>query len=139
MRRANKTEFSPPTIGSVSLLVVFAVLCLTVFALLSLTTVRSNERMSIASAQAVLDYYAADSEAERILAEIRNGSVPDGVTTDGYIFTYDCPISQTQTLRSEVRYDGNDYIVDRRTSYVSGRKETDSSMNLWDGSDFEDQ
>ena len=55
-----KKKFSPPAVGGISLLVVFAVLCLTVFALLSLTTVQADVRLADASVQAVEDYYAAD-------------------------------------------------------------------------------
>ena len=49
----DKKRFSPPVVGGSSLLVIFAVLCLTVFALLSLSTVRADVRLSEASAQAV--------------------------------------------------------------------------------------
>ena len=37
-----KERFSPPAVGGVSLLVVFAVLCLTIFALLGLATVQAS-------------------------------------------------------------------------------------------------
>ena len=57
-----KSRFSPPAVGAVSLLVVFAVLCLTVFALLSLTTVQADVRLADAAAEAVTNYYAARSE-----------------------------------------------------------------------------
>ena len=62
-----KRKLSFPTVGGSSLLVIFAVLCLTVFALLTLSTVQANGRLSDRSAQAVLDYYQADTQAERIL------------------------------------------------------------------------
>ena len=65
MRKKPDSDFSPPAVGGVSLLVVFAVLCLTVFALLSLSTVRADARLSEASAQSVADYYAADCEAQK--------------------------------------------------------------------------
>ena len=52
MDERKQAELSPPPVGGASLLVVFAVLCLTVFALLSLSTVRANGRLSEASAQA---------------------------------------------------------------------------------------
>ena len=58
----------PPAVGGSSLLVIFAVLCLTVFALLGLATVQANSRLSDASAQTVSGYYAADCQAETILA-----------------------------------------------------------------------
>ena len=46
----------PPAVGGSSLLVIFAVLCLTVFALLGLATVQANSRLSDASAQTVFLY-----------------------------------------------------------------------------------
>ena len=63
-----RDHLSAPATGGISLLTVFAVLALTVFALLSLSTVRADERLSLASAQAVRDYYAADNGAQEILA-----------------------------------------------------------------------
>ena len=67
MAKKDKGSFAPPALGGISLLVVFAVLCLTVFALLSLSTVRADERLSDASAQAVKNYYAADCKAQELL------------------------------------------------------------------------
>ena len=66
MDNRKNQRFSPPAVGGASLLVVFAVLCLTVFALLSLTTVQADVRLADASVQAVADYYAADLEAQTI-------------------------------------------------------------------------
>ena len=68
-----KESFSPPAVGGISLLVVFAVLCLTIFGLLSLATVQADGRLADASAQAVTDYYAADCEAQAILARLLSG------------------------------------------------------------------
>ena len=73
------TKFSPPTVGGVSLLVVFAVLCLTVFALLGLTTVQADRRLADASIKAISDYYAADCEAQAVLARLRAGELREGV------------------------------------------------------------
>lgn len=94
-----------PTIGGVSVLVSFAVLCLTVFALLSLATVRADGRLGEASAQAVSDYYTADREAQAILARIRMGEHPEGVTFSGsgmLYADYVVPISDTQELQVSV-------------------------------------
>ncbi|MCI9606286.1 MAG: hypothetical protein HFF03_06390, partial [Oscillospiraceae bacterium] len=73
-----RDHLSAPATGGISLLTVFAVLALTVFALLSLSTVRADERLSLASAQAVRDYYAADNGAQEILARLRAGAVSMG-------------------------------------------------------------
>ena len=70
---------APPALGGSSLLVAFAVLALTVFALLSLSTVRADVRLADASAQAVTDYYAADCQAQEILARLRSGETVEGV------------------------------------------------------------
>ena len=60
----DEKRFSAPAVGGSSLLVIFAVLCLTVFALLGLSTVQADGRLSGASAEAVSAYYAADCRAE---------------------------------------------------------------------------
>ena len=92
-----------PMIGGCSLLVIFAVLCLTVFALLGFSTVQANKRLADISAQAVSDYYRADSQAEEILARLRTGEIPDGVTEKNHSYSFRCIISPTQALLVEVQ------------------------------------
>ena len=92
-----------PMIGGCSLLVIFAVLCLTVFALLGFSTVQANKRLADISAQAVSDYYRVDSQAEEILARLRTGEIPDGVTEKNHIYSFRCIISPTQALLVEVQ------------------------------------
>ncbi len=147
----NKWErFSPPAVGGISLLVVFAVLCLTVFALLALTTVQADKRLADASAQAVADYYAADCQAQEILARLRNGEIPEGVEILdrlGGHYTARCavPISDTQELQVEVELmeDGIEwadvdwrYQVVRWQAVPTGEWEGDESLDLWDGPMF---
>lgn len=127
-----KERFSPPTTGGISLLVVFAVLCLTVFALMSLSTVQADGRLADASLQAVEDYYAADCEAWRVLALLLAGEAPEGVTQDAGVYAYTCPISETQDLEVEVRLDGREYTI-LRWQAVSKHMEIESGgLELWD-------
>lgn len=138
-QRSARERFSPPAVGGISLLVVFAVLCLTVFALLALTTVQADVRLADASAQAVEDYYAADCRAQELLARVRNGETPEevelekenGVTS----VRYACPISDGQELQVEARvnWDGS-YCVLRWQAAATREWESDESLNLWDGS-----
>ena len=114
-----------------SLLIIFAVLCLTVFALLGLSTVQANRRLSDTSLQAVTDYYAADRQAEEILAQLRTGEMPEGVTQNGDILSYTCPISSTQALIVEVR--SGDWEILRWQAMPTGQWEADESLDLWDG------
>ncbi len=128
-----KESFSPPAVGGISLLVVFAVLCLTIFGLLSLATVRADGRLADASAQAVTDYYAADCEAQAILAQLLNGEVPSDVTAEGSVYSYTCPVSKTQNLEVEVSIEESGYTVLRWQAVPVGGGEEDGGLNLWDG------
>lgn len=142
MAKPSKDRFSsPPAIGGISLLVIFAVLSLTVFALLSLSTVLADRRLADASAQAVEDYYAADVRAQEILARIRNGEEPEEVSIqfdpfDSAVrYSYACPISETQELQVEVVIDetSGEYTIERWQAAPIGDWSPDDSMQLWDG------
>ena len=52
MDAKKQSRFSPPAVGGISLLVVFA--------LLSLATVQADRRLADSAVQGVADYYAAD-------------------------------------------------------------------------------
>lgn len=121
-----------PMIGGSSLLVIFAVLCLTVFALLGLSTVQANQRLAEISAKAVSDYYAADCRAEEILAQLRSGQVPGGVTKIGDIYSYQCTIAPSQALAVEVCREN--WTVLRWQTVSAIPWNADESLDLWDGS-----
>jgi hypothetical protein len=120
-------------VGASSLLTIFAVLCLTVFALLGLSTVQADGRLSERSAQAVTDYYDGDVQAERILACLRSGQTPEGVTRDGDVYSYSCPVSDTQQLQVEVRLNGEDYTVLKWQLVSVADWQPDQSVEVWDG------
>ena len=65
-----------PMVGGSSLLVIFAVLCLTVFAMLSLTQTQADRRLARNSWSAVTGYYRADCQAQEILSRLRAGERP---------------------------------------------------------------
>ena len=115
MRERESRRFSPPVVGGSSLLIIFAVLCLTVLAMLSLSTAQNNAKMSRASADSVTAYYAADTQAEEILARLRGGEMPDGVIAEtdggGTRYEYTVPISDTQVLSVTVYLEGTDWKV----------------------------
>lgn len=144
-----KERFSAPATGGISLLVVFAVLCLTVFALLSLATVQADLRLADASAQGVKDYYAADCQAQAILAWLRTGGEkPQDIPEDFSMSTaisdfpdhsetthcYACPISDTQELQVEVRFhsDGS-YTILRWQAGPIGEWAASDTVEIWDG------
>ncbi len=135
------SRVSVPVVGGSSLLVIFAVLCLTVFALLGLTTVQAGGRLSRAGAESVAAYYAADCAAEEIFARLRAGEIPEEVGVcacpgvEGY--TYTCPISDTQQLSVEIHCDGISWSVERwQAEGTVEREETGQYLDLWDGTLF---
>lgn len=128
---ADKRRSSPLMVGASSLLVIFSVLCLTVFALLSVSTVQANRRLSENAAAAVEGYYAADCAAEEILARLRAGERPEGVSEENGIYTYACTISETQTLIVEAAVDGADYTILRWQAVSTTDWQADDRLHVW--------
>ena len=144
MPERKREVFSPPAVGGISLLVAFAVLCLTVFALLSLTTVQADARLAEAAARAGGEYLAPDCAAQEILARLRNGETPVEAESHSYDswhrgtrYTYAVPISDSQELDVEVIVDGEEYEILRWQAQYTGEWETVEGLDLWDGTLFE--
>ena len=134
MRRDDR--FSAPMVGGSSLLVIFAVLCLTTFALLGLSTVQASQRLSQASADAVFDYYRADVQAEQILAQLRSGEVPEAVCVEGSVYSYTCPVSDTKRLDVAVENRDGTWKILRWQTVSLVDWESDEHLDVWDGSPF---
>lgn len=124
---------STPIVGGSSLLVIFAVLCLTVFALLGLSTVQAGSRLSQSTALAVSAYYEADCQAETIFARLRSGELPEGVTQTGNLYSYICPISDTQQLCVTLRKEADSWLVLRWQAESTAAWEANDDLNVWDG------
>ena len=130
----NKRErFSPPAVGGSSLLVIFAVLCMTVFALLTLSSVLAERRLADASAQAVTAYYEADRAAEAVFASLRQGQLPQQVTRENDIYTYTCVISDTQVLEVALRCSDGQWTVLRWQAAVTQQGTEEGYIDVWDG------
>ena len=128
-----KAMITPPVVGASSLLVIFAVLCLTVFAMLSISTVQADGRLSDSAAAAITGYYQADCQAEKILSTLRSGHCPAGVTRDGNVYTYACPISDTQVLAVEVTVEQDTYKILRWQAVSAVNWQADDKLPIWDG------
>ena len=114
-------------VGSVSLVLIFSTLCLSIFSVLSLSDAVGQKSTSALLAESVTDYYAADTNAERVLAALseclRTGTdVPDtlcgaAVTvseeSDGTHYAYACDIDEKQVLTVEAVYADNVLTITR--------------------------
>ena len=82
-------------------------------------------------------YYAADTQAEEILARLRGGEIPAGVTAKadggGTRYEYAVPISDTQALSVSVHLEGADWRVLRWKAVSTADWTPDDSIEVWDG------
>jgi len=124
---------SSSAIGGSSLLVIFAVLCLTVFTMLALTTAQAEERLADSAVNAVADYYRADTRAEEIFAALRSGQMPEGVTEQGGIYSYVCPISEKQDLYVVLREQQGLWEVLRWQAVARPEITNDDTPSVWNG------
>ncbi len=135
MNKKRKMTFT--TVGGSSILTIFAVLCFIVFALLSLSTAKANRNLADQSVQAVNRFYEADTEAEEILASLRAGEFPDGVTVEERgLYSYACPIGDNQELQVRVLIDGDRYQILRWQKEYTGEWKTDDTINVWGGTEI---
>ena len=127
-----KERMAVPAIGGSSLLVIFAVLCLTVFALLAFSTVQAEKRLSDAAAAAVTDYYEAELQAQEIFARLRAGETVDGVCKDGNQFSYQCAISAHQMLEVMLEKEEDTWRI-CRWQVQANPEPISQTLPVWDG------
>ena len=127
-----RRKFSPPVVGGSSLLVIFAVLCLTVFALMSLSTARANERLSLAAKDRAVEYYEADRAAEEIYARLRAGELPEGVSVAGEEYRYTWT-GENLALQVTLRRDEDGWSVLQWQSVPVGDWIPVNEAEVWQG------
>lgn len=123
-----------PPVGGSSLLVIFAVLCLTVFALLALSTVEAGGRLSQKAISSVEEYYAADVRAEEILADLRAGKMIDGVTVEDGVYSYTVPIRDGQSLSVRLHLIGSKETILQWKPVVESKWTPEEHIPVWSGS-----
>ena len=136
-------------VGSASIVLVFAVLCLTVFSLITFVVAGNNKTLADNEARLVTGYYEADALAEGILAEILGSeSIPDSVNgvaissswaweMDADLVSFSCPISEVKALFVSVAIHADSYDVLSWRMRDTGEWETDDKMNIWLGPEDE--
>lgn len=142
--KEEKRKATGMQVGSASLVMVFAVLCLTIFAVLSVVTARGEWNLAEKSANAVTAYYEADCRAVEIFDEIAASydgtfTLPQDCsaqveTVDGVDYlTYAVAIDDGQELWVEVYYEENALKIAHWMVQESGTWIADESINVWGG------
>ena len=150
----NEENKRPAGIGTgyLSIMMIFVVLCLTMLAALSYSAASAEKRYSDKSGEYTREYYAADLEAKRVLAEIDSIAAEyddysdfmflseldeiDGAEYEmipgGVEISWLTPINERQSISSSVKYSGRGYtITEWRT--VSSSEFESKPLNVWQG------
>lgn len=116
--------------GGSMLIVILAVLCLVIFAAASLSAASANGRLSEAYADGVTEYYTADAKAQKIIADIRSGNIPENVsvTEDAYIFSV--PVGETRELQVVFSLTPEGYSINRYSVVYVGEWSPSGGMTL---------
>ena len=137
MNRRNASGGPGLNVGSASIVMIFAVLCLTVFAVLSLLTARSELALAVRAADSVTDYYAADAHAVAIYDALAAGTDP-AAGTDAEIhipapghYSYTVPVDENQGLFVLLAQDGDSLQIRQWYVYMTGEWNPDNSLNLF--------
>lgn len=146
-------------VGSASIVMVFAVLCLTIFSALTYMTALSEKRLTDKSSEAIKNFYFADTACENSLADIRklakncntaqelknsletaNFALPDDFKTeligDVLYMTYSKSIESRQALYVELSYGGKTVdVLCWQAADVSGWQ-FDDHLDIWTGGEL---
>lgn len=156
MRNEEKTRKIAMGVGYVSVMLIFAVICLTIFAVMSFKAAMSTDSFNDRSGEFLKQYYAADAKAKETLSKLDDnmqaarGSMffeeefeeaaraLDGVSVkqspDGFSASYDVPINDRQVLAVNIRFDSNGkYTIEQWQSRDVGFDVTESHLGVWDG------
>ena len=132
-------------VGSASIVLVFAVLCLTVFSLITFVVAGNEKALVEAEASLVTGYYEADALAEHIIAELlEKDTIPSeirgieigsqfnekyGVETT-YFF---CPISDIKALYVSLILRDDSFDILSWRMWDTDEWEFDDTINVWSG------
>jgi len=132
-------------VGSASIVLVFAVLCLTIFSLITFVVAGNDKALVDAKAEMVTGYYKADTLAELILADILSpGETPaeirgvkintgfdDNLNSETTFFF--CDISESKALYVNLILHDDSFDILSWRMYDKDEWEIDDSINVWTG------
>ena len=125
-------------IGSASIIMLFAVLCLTVLAALSLLSANSQYALSERSAEVTRAYYAAEVRAVEIYDLVKNGDLTDVSSYEHNgetLYSYTVNIDEFQSF--SVLLSTSDGKTEVRSWKIieAGNWTPDDFFDLWTGDD----
>lgn len=101
LRAACSARGGAPGLGAAPIIMTFVILCLTIFAALTLSTASAEYNLSSAYADSSRDYYSADAEGVRFVAELQADTEKNGYA------------AAAENLGAEVSYSGDEILITR--------------------------
>ena len=132
-------------VGSASIVLVFAVLCLTIFSLITYVVAGNEKSLTDAKAELVTGYYEADAAAELILAEIIAADTTPETVRGVSIYTgwdeklgaettyFHYSISGIKALYVNILLHDDSFDILSWRMYDTDEWEIDDSINVWTG------
>ena len=142
-------------VGYVSVMIIFAVICLTIFAVFSFRAASSDDTLNERSGKYLREYYAADVQAKEILAELDEcaqyaresdsfdrdfmSAVADmenitlQKTESGYTADYSVDVNDRQRISVSVEFTGSGYEIVRWQNVSASNAESEQHANVWMG------
>lgn len=156
MRKNDNSRNVGMGVGYVSVMLVFAVICLTIFAVLSFKAAMSTDSFNDRSGEFIHQYYAADTAAKKTLSRLNDCAFDakasgffedafaesvqniDGVSVKpvqrGFSVSYSVKINDRQELDVNVVFDSNgEYTVEQWKSREIFEENSDQHIGVWDG------
>jgi len=132
-------------VGSASIVLVFAVLCLTVFSLITFVVASNDKALIAAETRLITGYYKADTLAEQILADLLHAdTLPSEVRGIAISSHWDdelnmettyflCPISDVKALYVSLAFHDDSFDILSWRMWDTDEWEIDTSINVWSG------
>ena len=138
MKRNNSNEYGI-NIGSSTLIMIFALLCLVVFSLLAYKTALNEKNLALKISNETKAYYEADYKATKIENNITNGkSIASFVDYEknrngsNYI-GYSVKIDENKKLSVELRRSGSNLKVVKWTEVNEASEDYNNKLDVWGG------
>ena len=132
-------------VGSASIVLVFAVICLTVFSLITFIVASNDKALVDAEVRRITAYYKADTEAEYILSELLAADTLPSSVRDVDIMSqfneelgvetiyFFCPVSDITALYVDLALRGDSFDILSWRMWNTDEWEFDDSINVWSG------
>ena len=132
-------------VGSASIVLVFAVLCLTVFSLITYVVAANDKALVDAEARLVTGFHEADALAERIVAEILDSDETPGTIlgieveaawdweSEAEIVYFSSPVSDRRSIFVRLAIHGDSYDIISWRMYDTNEWSFDDSISVWSG------